>query len=205
MISPYFSTYLDSNVSLQPDQLNNELRTNIKKNLSIMYKNKCFKEFGYIMDIYSIQDKLEDGEIKLGDPSSSVYFNVKFHAKLCNPMVNSQIVCKIDGINKHMIIAKNGPIHIIINNKHINKQKFKFNNIKNVLLPLNDKNKEVDDPINSGRYIICTILNKKLVNTDSKILVIGTLDRVAENDEIKENILNENNNNLKTINVADIQ
>ena len=76
-------------------------------------------------------------------------------------MINSQIVCKIDGINKHMIIAKNGPIHIIINNKHINKKKFKFNNIKNVLLPLNDKNKEIDDPINSGRYIISTILNKK--------------------------------------------
>ena len=80
MISPYFSTYLDSNVSLKPDQLNNELRINIKKNLSIMYKDKCFKEFGYIMDIYSIQDKFDDGEIKLGDPSSSVHFNVKFHA-----------------------------------------------------------------------------------------------------------------------------
>ena len=45
---------------------------------------------------------------------AAAIFNVKYSAKLCLPVENTYIICKINVINKVLISAENGPIICII-------------------------------------------------------------------------------------------
>ena len=56
MISPYINTKLYTHVSLLPNQMDNKLYINLKKNLENKVARRCFKDKGYIMDIYKILD-----------------------------------------------------------------------------------------------------------------------------------------------------
>ena len=128
MNSPYFTTFIKTETCVPPIQLNSNLITNIKQNLIQKYKGKCFGNYGYIMDIYSIDGKLDDGIMRPENNNAGVYYNVQFKTKLCNPITNSVIVARIEDINKHMIFTKSGPIVIIIDGQNINPDKFRYNN-----------------------------------------------------------------------------
>jgi len=195
MSGPYFTTFINTETCVPPNQLNSDIITNIKQNLIKKHKGKCFNRYGYIMDIYSIDSNIGDGMMRPEDNSASVYYNVQFKAKLCNPMKFNLIVARIEDINRHMIYAKNGPNIIIVDGQNINGDKFKYNNSKNALFPLNNEGKEIAKAVNSGTYIVVKILNKRMTNGDNKIMVLGSLEGLASDDEIKTSIRDENSNN----------
>ena len=55
-LSPYINTELYTTVHLLPNQMNNKLYINLKKNLEEKVSKKCYKNYGYIMDVYKILD-----------------------------------------------------------------------------------------------------------------------------------------------------
>ena len=195
MSNPYFNTYLFVEMCVKPSQMNSNIKSNIKQQLIKNYKGKCFYDYGYIADIYSIQDDIGDGDMRAEDTSASSYYNIEFKAKLCNPMKGSIIVARIDGINKHMILAKNGSINAVISDENINPEKFIYNNSKNALYPIDNNKKEINEPVVQGTYVLIKILEKKIVNMDNKITVLASLEGIATNNDIKTNIINENNQN----------
>ena len=194
--SPYFVTNLNVNTVVYPNQINNEIRNNIKSNINKKLKNKCFKNFGYITDIFSIQEKIQDGFLIPEDSSASIHYNINFKAKLCNPIINSNICARIEGINKHMIMCKNGPINIVITSENINNDKFTYNSSKNVYFPLDEKKKEIKTPLIEGTFIICKILNKRIIDQEKNIIVLGKLENIPTNNIIKSCIDNDNKNNF---------
>jgi DNA-directed RNA polymerase subunit E'/Rpb7 len=204
MNGPYYITYIETEVCVPPSQLNSNLKTNIKNTLTNTYKSKCFNDSGYIMDIYSIEKALGDGMMRPEDNTGSVFYNVTFKAKLCNPMKSTTIVGRVEDINKHLIFAKNGPIAILIEGTNINPEKFRYNNIKNALFPLNSEGKEINTPVNTGTYINITIMNKNITPKDNKIMALGKLESLALPEEIKENIKNENSTNDDPVLLEDI-
>jgi DNA-directed RNA polymerase subunit E'/Rpb7 len=194
MNGPYFTTFIKTETCVPPIQLNSNLITNIKQNLIKKYKGKCYGNYGYIMDIYSIDGNIGDGIMRAENNNAAVYYNVQFKTKLCNPISNSVIISRIEDINKHMIFAKSGPIVIIIDGQNINPNKFRYNNMKNAFFPLDNDGKDKNSPLNSGSYIKVKIINKRITDRDSKIMVLGFLEDIPTIDEIKENIKNENSN-----------
>src|SRR3990172_11202868 len=119
MISPYINTKLYTHVALLPNQMDNKLYISLKKNLEDKVVKRCFRDKGYIMDVYKILE-YKDGVIEAENPSGSAIFDISFSCRLCIPLKGKQIVCKVDRVNKLLITVTNLPILIIITNERIN-------------------------------------------------------------------------------------
>lgn len=194
MIGPYYTTLINTETCVPPNQLNSNILVNIKQNLIRKHKGRCFNSYGCIMDIYSVSDKIGDGMTRPEDNSGSAYYNVEFKAKICNPMNNELLVARVKSVNKHIICAVNGPIVIMIMNDSINTEKFRYNNSKEALFPLNKDKKELNNPIDVGTYIMVRVRNKCMAKGDNKIVSLGTLEDLANHEQVMANMKNEMSN-----------
>jgi len=204
---PYFNTYLYTTVSLHPAQMDNNIYKHIKNNLVNKLQNRCYINYGYIVKIYEVKER-SGGRILPEDPSASAVYNVKFSCKLCYPIKNSVIVAKIDTISDMLMRVNNGPIDIIINGKgNVNKSIFTFDNKRNHWLIKKDNNNttatETDTEKNKyivikpGMYVKVRIIDRKMVDKSTKMICIGYLEDIANNDEIKENITSQFDDNAE--------
>ena len=112
IVSPYADTELFSRILIKPQQINNDIYIHLKNNLKKKMEKKCNK-YGYITKIYKILD-FSEGEIVPENFDASVIFNIKYSCRICLPVINTKIICKIDLLNKSLIKASNGPIICII-------------------------------------------------------------------------------------------
>ena len=174
IVSPYFNFELYTTLLLSPNQMNNNLYINLKKNLKAKVENKCNK-IGYILNIYNILS-YDEGILEPEDFTGSAKYNIKYSARLCCPIENTFIICKIENMNKLLIKAKNGPILIIINNNNINTDNFKKDNEQNIIHKNNTL--KVDD------YIIIKVLAKKINNNDTRICTLGYLENIPTQTQI---------------------
>lgn len=181
MTSPYINTKLYTHVSLLPNQMDNKLYINLKKNLEKKVVRSCFKDNGYIMDIYKILD-YKDGIIEAENPSGSAVFDVSFSCRLCIPLKSTQIVCKVDRVNKLLITVTNGPILIIITNERINDKVFFTDNNNNLRYRKDDKSFVLEP----DEFVKVTIINTTFNNGDDKIKAIGFIDDIADDKEKEE-------------------
>jgi DNA-directed RNA polymerase subunit E'/Rpb7 len=181
-ISPYIVTRLHSTIVLKPEQMNEGLYNNLKYNLIAAYKNRCYKDYGCVMDIIEILSK-EMGRIETEDLTASARFNITYSCILCRPLKGTYILCKIDNLTKAMILAKNGPIAIIIIPDKVNDNNFIIvnNNIK-----YKDKNSNMTQALAADDIIKVKILNMTFRNNADNISVIGYLDNIATTKEIKD-------------------
>jgi DNA-directed RNA polymerase subunit E'/Rpb7 len=175
--NPYVNTTLVCPVMLLPNQMDNKLYIHLKSNLTNKLEGKCYKNYGFINKIYSIEDKSE-GKIEAEDPSCSSKFIVKFTCNLCLPIVNKEIICKIDRMNKALISGINGPIKIIITADKINKDKFYPDANRNIRV------KGTSQVIIPDIFIKVLILSRSFSDYDRNILVIGFLQEIATPEEI---------------------
>lgn len=181
MTSPYINTKLFTYITLKPNQLNNNIYTNLKNNLSNRLLERCYKKYGNIRKVYEIE--YNDGELIANDPSGSVRFKVTFGCNLCIPLKRKQIICKVDRINTMMLTAKNGPIMAVVTNQRINDEKFVMDNKNNLRYKTG---KDTANLIKSNDYIKITILETKFLNGDKKIMAIGFLEDMATDSEKKQ-------------------
>ena len=184
-VNPYINTSLSCPIILYHNQFDNKIYLHIKTNLINKLLGKCYKDYGFISKIYKI-DEYSDGVIEPEDPSCSCKFLVKFSCRLCIPPKNKEIVFKIDRMNKVLISGENGPIKTIITNEKINKDKFFIDNNRNIRI------KNDSEILVPGKYIKVLILSYSFNEYSKNILVIGYLQGIADEDEIK--FFNEYNN-----------
>jgi DNA-directed RNA polymerase subunit E'/Rpb7 len=185
--SPYINTTLISNVMLNPNQMDNKIYLHLKSNLNNKLVGKCYLNYGFITNIYKLEE-ISEGIIEAEDPSCSAKIVVKFSCRLCFPPKNKYIICKIDRMNKALISAVNGPIKVIITQDKINKDKFYSDAERNIRIK---KNNEVFAP---NMIVKILILSSTFGNYDTSILSIGYLQDLATPDEIK--LYNEDENNI---------
>ena len=180
---PYYNTYLQTEIILQPYQLNSNIIDNIKQNIIARHKDKCFYNLGYISEVYSIlTDKISSGLIYTEDNDATVNYEIWFKARLCNPLIETNIIGKIININKRIICASNGPMTIIIRVDQIDKSKFSYNLNNNIIYCLNEVGKEIKDKIISeNSYASIMVLNKKTVNNTPNIFIYGQLYDLIDN------------------------
>lgn len=165
-------------VTLLPYQLNNELYLHLKKNLQNKIEKKCI-DIGYVCKIKDIID-YKNGYLLPEDLTGNIMFKITYNAKMCIPIIGIQIVCKVEQIMKSIIYAVNGPLHIAIKYSTINTNLFNISNKGDIVYKKNNKQLAPSD------YIKITINAKRSYNGDDSIGVMGYLDDIATNDEIKK-------------------
>ena len=159
--------------------MDNKMYIHLKSNLKNKLESKCYKNYGYVNKIYSIEE-LSDGIIEAEDPTCSAKITVRFTCNLCLPIVGKEIICKIDRMNKILISAINGPIKAIITIDKINKENFFLDMNRNVRIK---GNSQVLVP---EMYIRILILSKSFGDYDKNILVIGYLQDIATEEQIEQ-------------------
>lgn len=178
VFNPYTNTTLVCPVMLYPNQLDNKKYLHLKTNLSNKLVGKCYKSYGFICDIYKIEET-SDGIIEAEDPTCSSKYIVKFSCKLCYPIKDKEIIFKIDRMNKALIGARNGPIRAIITPDKINKEKFYPDNNRNIRIKGNT------NIILPDTYIKVRVLSSTFSDSNKEILVIGFLVDIATQEEIE--------------------
>lgn len=181
IVNPYIYTKLSTKISLRPDQMNNKIYINLKNNLTKKILNKCYKNYGYVIDIYKLDDT-KNNTIPAENLSGSAVFDVTFSCKLCRVVENTYIICKVFRINRALFVASNGPIVVIITNDKINSDIF-FTDHNNVLR-YRDNNKSTR--LEQGDFIVVNIINKEFYDKDDKIIAVGFLERMAKDEDIEK-------------------
>jgi DNA-directed RNA polymerase subunit E'/Rpb7 len=195
-IGPYINTVLYASINVSPENMNNNIYINMKNILIKQIKNTCYNEYGYIVDIYKILER-RGQEILAENPSASASVHLKFACRLCRPLKNQLITCKIDKINPYIITAINGPIKIIITMEKINTTKFFINIMNKQLYYKNEDNKiKIDTSI----FIRVLIKSIKFYNGDKNITALGYLEDIASEEDISKYINDKNNSDIAETN-----
>lgn len=178
----YINTRLSTTITLKPNNFDNNIYSHLKNNLINKLEGKCFGRYGYISKIYEILER-KPGIIVAENPMASASFDIIFSARLCVPLKNRQIICRVEKINKLFVKLSSGPaLSIIITLERINKNVFFIDQNMNLRYKAGDKSHIV----NPGDYIKVTILAKTFNDMDVKILIIGYLEDMATAEQVKQ-------------------
>lgn len=179
MTSPYINTRLYSKVPILPGQMNNDISSHMKVNLSKKIEEKCFKNFGYISKIYKILE-YGDGVIEPENPMSAAIYKVKFTCRLCLPLKNSTIICKVSKTNAMLTSVFNGPIRVVITYDRINKDNFAVGKT-GLLVKTNIGSRTLDQ----NDLVRVKIDSRKFNDGDSIIMCMGILEQMATQDDAR--------------------
>lgn len=182
MNNPFIDTMLYTTIILHPSQLDNKIYTNIKQNLIKTLEKKCYKNYGYISKVYEILER-SMGIIVPEDNTASVTYKIKFSCRLCHPLENTQIICRVNQTTDVFVSLIREPIHIIAtaDGDRINGNIFyKDQGDKKI------KIKKTNEILEPGTFVKVTILSKKFIDKDRKIIAIGSLDDIATDDELQQ-------------------
>lgn len=176
--NPYIEIIAETSISLLPQYMGNNIKEHLKNSLIEKYVGKCFKNYGYVLSINTINDDdITEGKMIIEDATASPKYKLRFSCKICNPIKNKIIVGKIVGIHKLMIFAQNGPINIIIVPTNINCNNFYSCNDKNSFMVKLDGTKS--KPLERNSYVKIRILSKIIIHKNENILVMGYMDSTA--------------------------
>lgn len=182
MNNPFITGVLQANISLFPYQLDNNIDVHIKKNLIKKYEKRCFKEHGFIHKIYDITRK-SVGYIIPENPTGSVTYLVSFSCRICNPIVNKIIITKILRLNNSLIKSECGAIEVINDVTKLDQNKFLVLHNGEVYFKKDDITKI---KLESGTYLKMLITSKTFNDGDTRIVALGNILDIANNDEIQE-------------------
>ena len=186
MKGPYFITSLTADVRIHPRSMDNNIMDNMKRIIEQKYANKCYNDYGFIDEIYSISDDIKGGIIRAEDNTASAVYRVSFTCRVCNPMKKTIIMGRVVGINNMIIIAEHGPIKFIIGESNINSDNIIFK--KSAYYPVSSKGELINNPISKGTYVMIQVINKKIVKYKSKIIVFGRLESVILDENVMDAI-----------------
>jgi DNA-directed RNA polymerase subunit E'/Rpb7 len=176
LVNPFSNKILYKRILIPCNKLNTDIYLNIKNLLKKDCEGKCIK-YGYISKIYRILEYSEN-EIDINNLDCSVFYNVKFSARLCLPINNTIIIARISTINKQLFVAENGPIKNMVKLSNIDYDNFKLDNERNIII------KKQNKKLVLGMYVKVLIKAKKMNNNDDKIGTLCYLVDIAKQTEI---------------------
>lgn len=178
LVSPYINTELFTTVQLHPNQLNQDLYLNLISNLRKKVEKKC-SQYGYITKVYKIIS-YSSGYIVAEDFMTSSRYDVKYSGRICYPIEETMIICKINMLKKQMITAENGPIITFIKSTDFNQKIFKRDQDGNMILS------KTNEKIKSNDYAKIIVKQSVFRNGDERIIVIGYLYDIANKTEVSK-------------------
>lgn len=178
--NPFIDTILYTTVDLTPDQLNNNIYSNLKQNLIKSVERKCFRANGYVSKVYEILER-DNGYISAEDRDCNVTYRIKFACQLCHPLENTQIICQVHRCRELFVNLIREPINIIVTADRINRGIFLFDQQVGKLKII-----KTGEVVEDGTFVKATIVAKTFVDRDIRIMSLATLDDIASDKEIEE-------------------
>ena len=175
----YINTVLTAPVLLHPIQMDNNIYIHLKNNLKKQNENKCYKTFGYIENIYKIESMVEE-LIDMENSECSQKYVLTFSCKLYRPIINRELIVKMNKITEKISTATNGPMTVIITQNRINENKFYVG-----ISDMNIRIKPKSEILTSDHYVKIYIEGMTFADKDKQIIIIGFLIDIATPEEIK--------------------
>jgi DNA-directed RNA polymerase subunit E'/Rpb7 len=163
--SPYRNIKQYTRISIEPYQLNSDIKNNMKLVLKKKVEKKCNK-VGFIDEVYRIIE-YSDGIMPLENLNGNIIYNITYHCKICIPIENTFIIGNIRVINQELVVAINGPIMIFIPKENIDTNLWD--------IPEGYLNKHNKKKLLAGDYVQIQIVDKRINQNDSQIKTIGKL------------------------------
>lgn len=173
MTSPYINTKLYTTVTLLPNQMNNDLYSHMKNNLIKRLEGKCYRNYGYVSKIYEILER-GDGIMEPENPMAAAIYNIKFSCRLCMPLKDKFIICKVERTIPMLTSLSNGPIRVIVTNDRINKDNFMIGKA-GILI----RSQGGSRPLDPGDHVKVRIDSRKFSNRDTIIMCMGVIESMA--------------------------
>ena len=148
-ISLYYRTQLETKVSLLQEQIDGNMDDHILENLKAKIEGKTIDN-GIVLKINKLID-YSYGMIDKANFMGTTVFPVKYECFICSPTKDLEIICVLENIVKGYLIAKNGPIIVVIQFNNIDMQKFEISG--NTIIT---KSKV---PIEKGNYLKVSIIS----------------------------------------------
>jgi DNA-directed RNA polymerase subunit E'/Rpb7 len=176
LVSPYRNIKQYTRISIEPFNMNSDIKNNMKIILKKKIEKKCNKN-GFVDEVYRILE-YSDGIMPPENLNGSVIYNVTYHCKICIPVENTIIIGQIRVINQELIIAANGPIMFFIPKENIDTNNWDIP--EGYLNKLNKKKLQRDD------FVKIQIMDKRINQNDSQIKSIGKLIDFASSEDVEK-------------------
>jgi hypothetical protein len=181
IIYPCKDDILYTKIMLLPQQMNNELYLNLKKNLIEKVESKCSKD-GYIVRVYKILD-YKNGIIEAENFTGSATYSIKYLAKICIVIREMTIVAKVVSYvpETNFIVTEFGPIIKIISSKNyrdINQSNLTILGNRTII------HNHSDEAIKNDIYVKIQIKSVKFNQNDKNIKCMGYIYDIATSNEI---------------------
>jgi DNA-directed RNA polymerase subunit E'/Rpb7 len=176
LVSPYRNIKQYTRISIEPFNMNSDIKNNMKIVLKKKIEKKCNKN-GFVDEVYRILE-YSDGIMPPENLNGSVIYNVTYHCKICIPVENTIIIGQIRVINQELIIAANGPIMFFIPKENIDTNNWDIP--EGYLNKLNKKKLQRDD------FVKIQIMDKRINQNDSQIKSIGKLIDFASLEDVEK-------------------
>ena len=175
----FIDTVLNTVVLLHPRQMDNKIYIHLKDNLIKQHEKRCYKTYGYIKKIYKIED-MKDELIDMENSECSQKYVITFSCKVYRPIINRELIAKMDKITEKISTAVNGPMKIIITPNRLNDKKF-YTGTSDMVIRI----KPNADILTQNHYVKIYVEGMTFADKDDLIIVIGFLIDIANPDEIK--------------------
>jgi DNA-directed RNA polymerase subunit E'/Rpb7 len=176
LVSPYRNIKQYTRISIEPFNMNSDIKNNMKIILKKKVEKKCNKN-GFVDEVYRILE-YSDGIMPPENLNGSVIYNITYHCKICIPVENTIIICQIKVINQELVIAVNGPIMFFIPKENID------TNIWDI--PDGYLNKLKKKKLQRDDYVKVQIVDKRINQNDSQIKSIGKLIDFASSEDVEK-------------------
>lgn len=194
IIYPCKDDILYTRIMLLPQQMNNELYINLKKNLIEKVESKCSKD-GYIVRVYRILD-YKHGVIEAENFTGSATYSIKYLAKICIVIREMIIVAKVVSYvpETNFIVTEFGPIIKIISSKN-----YRDINQSNLTILGNRSitHNHSDEIIKNDIYVKIQIKSVKFNQNDKNIKCMGYISDIASSNEIAKYSYREDNEQVQ--------
>ena len=174
LVSPYRNIKQYTKISIEPFNMNSDIKNNMKTILKKKVEKKCNKN-GFIDEVYRILE-YSDGIMPPENLNGSAIYNITYHCKICIPVENTMIIGQIRVINQELIIAVNGPIMFFIPKENVD------TNIWDI--PDGYLNKLKKKKLAREDFVKIQIVDKRINQNDSQIKSIGKLIEFATTEEV---------------------
>ena len=174
LVSPYRNIKQYTRISVEPFNMNSDIKNNMKIILKKKIEKKCNKN-GFVDELYRILE-YSDGIMPPENLNGCVIYNITYHCKICIPIENTLIIAQIKVINQELIIAVNGPIMFFIPKENVD------TNIWDI--PEGYLNKTKNKKIQRDDYVKIQVIDKRINQNDSQIKSIGKLIDFASSEEV---------------------
>ncbi len=174
LVSPYRNIKQYTRISVEPYNMNSDIKNNMKIILKKKVEKKCNKN-GFIDEVYRILE-YSDGMMPPENLNGSAIYNITYHCKICIPVENTMIIGQIRVINQELIIAINGPIMFFIPKENVDTNVW---DIPDGYLNKNKKRK-----LSREDFVKIQIVDKRINQNDTQIKSIGKLIDFATPEEV---------------------